>query len=537
MLGAPASEIRALATTRASSALVALLLFVGLVLTYHLNRSVIDEGDAVPSVELPYRLLATGRLSFDPEEAPGMFEWRSKNPLVESEDLFFQNWQIRFGDKTAAEWRAAGALTFKRPRYFLVESTRQHTYVSTFGPIPGILSIPVAAVFRALDHSIVDKLFLKLAVAKLTASLLVAGCAVLVFLSALRFVARREALALGLLYGIGSCAWAISSQTLWQQSVTQLFLALGAFFFLREGGKREHAALAGLAFGAATATRVTGLLVLGSVAVYLLIYERHRLPAFVIGALPAPIAIGAYNFHFFGSPLVFAQELVGHRIALEKTGSAELWQTPIFKGLIGLLVSPSRGLLIFSPLLALGLWGMVRAWRDARYRSLRPLVASAAVMMLLQCKWFDWWGGWAYGYRPWLDVVPFLVLFTLPLVPEVTASPRRIALCGALFVWGVAVQALGAWAYDRTWNERVLFVTKFPNRERATPYLDEESARAAAEDHGGSYLGPTRCNIDFDYCRRRLWSVSDSVLVYALTHLAESRARRLPSGWADLGAP
>jgi hypothetical protein len=32
----------------------------------------------------------------------------------------------------------------------------------------------------------------------------------------------------------------------------------------------------------------------------------------------------------------------------------------------------------------------------------------------VQSKWFDWWGGWTYGYRPWLEAVPVLVLCMIP---------------------------------------------------------------------------------------------------------------------------
>ena len=40
-------------------------------------------------------------------------------------------------------------------------------------------------------------------------------------------------------------------------------------------------------------------------------------------------------------------------------------------GLLGLLVSPSRGMLVYSPVLAFAFWGALRVWRNDRFRALQ----------------------------------------------------------------------------------------------------------------------------------------------------------------------
>ena len=52
--------------------------------------------------------------------------------------------------------------------------------------------------------------------AALTASLLVALAALFVFLAALGFVQPLPAVLIALAFGLGSCAWPVSSQALWQ---------------------------------------------------------------------------------------------------------------------------------------------------------------------------------------------------------------------------------------------------------------------------------------------------------------------------------
>jgi hypothetical protein len=516
---------------------MAFALFISLFVLYHLNVTNLDEGDATPSANLPIALLSTGKLSFDPDVFPELFKWRSLPPFRPQDDFFFLDWNAFFGDRTAREWRTAGKLEFNGPRYYVVESKVRHVYVSTFEPIPGLAILPFVAPFYAADHALHTKMALRGSVAKLGSASLTAACAVLIFLIAFRRTTPRRALLLAAIYGVGTCAWAVSSQNIWQQTVNQFLLTAGAYGILGRIDRRSVAAVAGLALGAAFATRATGAFVLLAALTQLAVYHRKSVLPFVLGVLPVPILIGIYNLHYFGSPLSFAQELVGHTIAIEKTGSPGLWQTPLWQGALGLLVSPSRGLVVFSPVLVPAFWGVERVFRRPEWHSLRPFAAGALLMMMTQCKWFDWWGGHAYGYRPWLDAVPFLVLCLLPVVQYLTETLARRAVFSVAFAWSVFVQALGALSYDRYWNLRQLFVVRIPEISDPKGLFTEEEARAYADLHHGSYLGSSFCDIDFTYCRFRLWSLEDSIIYFQFTHFAETRARRLPMGYDDLGVP
>jgi hypothetical protein len=160
-------------------------------------------------------------------------------------------------------------------------------------------------------------------------------------------------------------------------------------------------------------------------------------------------------------------------------------------------------------------------------------VPATALIMAVQCKWFDWWGGWAYGYRPWVDLTPYLVLFMIPVIERVTATvPRRAALAAALS-WAIFVQGLGALAYDRSWNKRQLFVARVPHVARPVAMATEEEARRFVERTSGIYIGPTYCDVDLTFCRYRLWSLSDNVIGYHATHFTETRNRRMPQGWSE----
>lgn len=517
-----------------STRTLSLILFFGLLVTYHANWAEMLEGDTFASLNAPYELLQTGKLSFDPMRHPLMFKWRTTKPLDPTDDFRIENWNVVVDGKTLDEWRQAGNISLNEPRYFLVESRIPGVYVNAFGPIPGVLLLPIASVVYAIDRNVGNKLALELAVGKLAGSLLVAGTATLLFLIAHRFVSKKRALVVALAYGLGSCAWATSSQTLWQQTVNQFLLTLGVFFYLGASERPKNAALTGLAFGAAAASRATAAAMLISVLIYLLGRSRRAALFLIAGSLPVPALIAWYNWHFFGSPMTFAQELVGHALAVEKTGSPDLWQTPALKGLAGLLLSPSRGLLIFSPLFVLSFWGMRNIWRRNELRDMRPLTIGTLIIMGIQCKWFDWWGGWTYGYRPWLEVVPLLALFMTPALEPVMSHRIARLFVAAAFVWSFFVQILGAFSYDRSWNERELFVVLVPETGRGKGFFREDDARKYATEHGTEYLGSTLCNIDVLYCRYRLWSWEDSIILFQLKHFSETRARLLGIGWREL---
>ena len=510
-------------------------LWLCVVAIYQLDDSVVEEGDAIANIELPITLLRTGTLHFTPRLTPIVFNWRSYSPLPEREDFYVRSWHERHEGKAAGYWYATGRLVQNGTRYFVIKSPRRDAYVCTFGVIAGLSMLPMAAVLSAIQPDFVRREWLKLSAAKLHASGLVALSAVLVFWIALRFVRPRHALLIACAYALGTCVWSISSETLWQQTVNIALLSGVAYSFTRIAldDSKPARLLCGLLLGAAVASRPTAVCFVITLGFFLWQRRRTALRAVALGACIAPLAVCVYNQYYFGSPINFAQELVGHQIALEKTGIERIWQTPMVIGLAGLLVSPSRGLLVFSPFLAVALWGAYRLWRDEAHAPLRPLLLAAAATMLIQCKWFDWWGGWAYGYRPWLEATPILALCLIPVIELVFARRTSALLFGVALAWSVLVQAVGALAYDKYWNARDLH--RVVQGDDARFFTSEALARIHAARSGGHYTGLFACNIDLPACRYRLWSLEDNVIGYYMGERFQvARDNRVRPGMSEL---
>jgi hypothetical protein len=126
-------------------------------------------------------------------------------------------------------------------------------------------------------------------------------------------------------------------------------------------------------------------------------------------------------------------------------------------GALALLFSPAGGLFVFAPVAVVGLAGLARAVRPPRARHRwdeavpppwLPLTAGAAAVAHVAAVALD--GGWSdgpfWGPRLLAPMGPALLLF----LPEGLALLR--AAGAALVALAVAVQALGAFAYDGRWD-------------------------------------------------------------------------------------
>lgn len=530
-------------TEKRRNGLIAFALFVVLTFVYLANRDVLPGDDATPSVRLALQMIDNGRLSLLPSEAPTMFTWtlQSGEPLASPPRSLDEVSQ----GKTAREFYRAGVIKVAGPKYYLAPTTRidaetqEPVYASTFGVGAAMSALPVLIPLQLALLDLRKFPVLMWHAAKLSASLYVAGAAAIVFLIALRFTTRGRALALAAALGLGTCVWSTSSQSLWQHGPNEFFLALGIYFFLaigdrdpRTGGSTEDIAtspraalFSGLAFGAATGCRPTSALFAWTIAIYLIRHDRKVARGFILGALPFAFALGAYGTYFFGAPWRTGQGVGGAAIALAKTGSAHVFQTPPWEGLAGLLLSPSRGLFVFSPFLLVALWGIWIVWRSADYPRLRVLSIAALFVLLLESAHFDWWGGWSYGYRHIVDLTVVLAVLAAPAMSAACANAVRNIGFGALVLWSVGVQFVGAFAYDvQGWNGLVRYTFEGPDGKRVTALGDVEAA--ALDDLGAKLIERTPLDIDLPENRKRLWSFSDNEISYYVEHYTESRAAK-----------
>lgn len=305
--------------------------------------------------------------------------------------------------------------------------------VSIYPPLSAFLAAPafvVAGAFFRLDGAggaLVGK--------ACAAALVALAGGVLALALERRGHSSRLAAGCAALFVLGTSAWSVA-QALWQHPAALLFVSAALYCLVRAEGDDRWAARAGLPLGLALAARHADVAVVVVLAAATALRFPRRIGGLALFAAPAALFQLAYGAIAFGSPL-------GHGFGGAATRFSASWS----ESLPGLLVSPGHGLLVFTPLAAVAVAGAVVAARRDRARWL-PAAALAAGLahLLFVASWGEWHGGDSFGPRLLTGLLPPLFLF---LAEGLRAWPRLGAATAAL---SVAVQALGAFAYDHRWQ-------------------------------------------------------------------------------------
>ncbi len=340
--------------------------------------------------------------------------------------------------------------------YWVVPTVDGHL-VSRFGIGAPLVALPVFGPALLVKGAIDERAALLLG--RLVAALCVSAATVLLHASARRIGATaRVALAVAGLYALGTSALSLSSQALWQHGPAQLALTLGAYLLIRATAAPGTAgapsprstpwllAGAGASFSLVVLCRPPDAIFALAAGVAVLVRFRRRtsnVAAFVVGALPLALALLSFNDRHFGSPFSIGQtHVVTGRDALPH---ASYWDTPFFTGLAGLLVSPSRGLFVYTPAFLLLLWRPRRTFEQLPL-AVRALLVGAIALVLVMARYYGWYGGYCFGYRMIADATPVLAL---ALVPGLASLSRRgWAAFGALAAASVVIHAAGALNYS-----------------------------------------------------------------------------------------
>jgi hypothetical protein len=235
----------------------------------------------------------------------------------------------------------------------------------------------------------------------------------------------------------------LAATPLWPYAADSFFepwagagLALSAAILLapREDEKAGRAWLAAVAFGAGCWLKPVVWVTAPAFVLAAALARRRRADAsrfvvvFIVGLMTALAGALAVNLVRNG------------RIGDFGYGYGEMpFVTPLSVGLVGLTVSPTRGLLLFAPIVLVALLAGARR-ASAAVRTL--CIGAPLTLSIVAGQWYGWHGGSAWGPR---YLIPVLAL---AVAPAVLARNRVIAPAIAVGVLvnlpGVLV-APGAW--------------------------------------------------------------------------------------------
>ena len=395
-----------------------LMIFILAIVVYNLNMRPVASVDTIAASRMPFSIL-------------------------EYNDLYMDHYMNYYGDPIL--W----------PGQVLFSQSHDH-YLSYYPIVTPLLVTPIYVVPYAgmkavgvpVDMTSSAFRALVMMMEKFSASIIAAAGCVIMYMVARRLFRPDIALLTTLIYAFATETWAISSQGLWQHGVSELFMLLSLLVVLMNEKKpaiRNYVFLGILSALYVFNRPLDSILILPIIAYVVYPFRKdtiRSIACYVLSAAAISLPFIAYNLYFFDSVLGWYD-----------SAAAGMSLSNLSVGLAGILVSPSRGLFVYTSIALLAIPGIlyIRSVEDKRTRTLLYMSVIAVSLFLLAVgSYFEWWGGGCYGPRYLTDIVPFLAIFIGLFLNHALAGNFHkllIAVIALLIILSVIVQMIGVFFY------------------------------------------------------------------------------------------
>lgn len=427
------------------------LLFVASGLIYLLNNHAISSNDNLPSTLIALNWLEHHTLHLD------LFRTALAYAMPDGTTAYFFT-EAPNGHLTSSY--PIGSVIVSYPLYFLFFVYLKVSAFINAGFRPSDLSI---------DLTTAEFNQQRMELEKLAGAVLTALANVCFYLVCRLKFSPAAALLTTFIFAFATSNWVVSSQGLWQHTVTNLLLTatlLCVFKASRAESLRSVRlllAIAGFLTGLLPGTRVTNYVFVVPIALYVAVVYRRQALYFLLGAASF-LLNAAWNVYYFGFGV--RSLLVGGYVGLLRKGLGSYrFEWDYFRSAFwGLWLSPSRGLLVYSPVVLLAVPGLLQVLqqrRGAEEKLVLGLTLSSAILFVNIAFFVPWWGGINFSSRYLVDSLPIVCLligyFLHGLFEEIRPiRPQAFALIFAVALiltgYSTAVQAIGTFSRPHLWD-------------------------------------------------------------------------------------
>jgi hypothetical protein len=418
-----------------------LLIFIICVFVYLDNDATISAGDTIPNTLLAFNLL-------------------------EKHTLFFDNFRGSYLESIG------GA-------YFFANSINGNL-ISAYPIGPSIITFPLYILFYLyikianipFDITSVDFDVHRLFFEKLAATITTAISVVLFYLASKLKFPRAVAIISTCIYAFATNNWMTSSQGLWQHGPSNLAVIATIYCLLKANRSQGNTlkillVVAGLFCGLLPGIRPTSVVFLMAATIYSFWNFRVQSVFFCLGLVSGVPSL-VWNWYNFGSLAGGYSKLFGGIVPYIMT-----FEHFVNSGL-GLLISPSRGLLVFSPVIIYSIFGIYQVFKGRAFKDeqLIGVMTIASIFLFINyCFYIVWWGGHCYGPRFLTELMPvacYLINYPVmnqrlyPLKGERLNGKQIIFLF--LIIFSIFAQTAGAFGKLVSWNSVPLDVDKHIER-------------------------------------------------------------------------
>ena len=304
--------------------------------------------------------------------------------------------------------------------------------IQHWAPLNGYTSVTSTSVFWLMEL--------------LIGCLVVASATVMMYFIGREALNARRSLLFALIFAFCTPAWSTGSRSMGQHGPSMLFLGAAIYLFLLSRRYPGIVQYASLPLSFLYVIRPTNAIPIALLTVCVLISHRRYFLRFLMWALPVSIPFFIFNFCIYHAPLS------GYYLPKRISGT-----THFHEALAGTLISPGRGLLLFTPVVAVALVGFILKVRNKEARAFDWCLGITVVLHWIAISSFpDWGGGHSYGPRYFSDITPIFVFYLIPVLTyfqtrERAAAPLARYAVAALVAISFLFHARGATDW-RTWG-------------------------------------------------------------------------------------
>lgn len=322
-----------------------------------------------------------------------------------------------------------GQLTFLSPK--------DNQSYAKFEPLHSLLLVPACAIGKfAVDAGWIapaSRVYFEGALASMLCPLF-AALAVAIFFWWLRELGLglRTSQAGAIVFATATMLWPYAKRS-WTEmpQMTALLAAVWLVTRFTQTGRSRHIVLAGFLAGVVISFRVTGIVMLPWLPLYLLVRMSHgRIRALVRMAAGFAVAFClltlSFNWWRFGSLF---------DVYRWRSGG---FTTPFLEGFWGLIGSPGESVFLYSPILIFALFGF--RGLERKHRGVTLLAAGIPASLL--CLYASWWfHAYTWGPRFLIPAIPFLLAPAMFFMGALRGNMRVAAR--VLVALSIGVQVLG----------------------------------------------------------------------------------------------
>jgi len=315
-------------------------------------------------------------------------------------------------------------------------------YLSFFPVVVSILSLPIFSLIYLFKLPINFEVLGILG--KLSAMFLVAFSAVYLYKILLILQdSKKWALRLTLIYAFATNVFGHSSQSLWHNSATHFLLNIGLYCFLKaeNTANKVYIFMAGLLFSLSVVNRPTNAVIVGLLSLYFLIKYRFKNAGYFFVSVIIPLAL----YYIYNARYFISLENQGYVTQFVRNMTARFPES-----LLGVLISPSKGIFVYTPIFIFSIIGLIISIKAKNWFYIN-LGIIITIYILILSHWNHWYGGYSFGYRMFVDLIPLFILLLVPYINSDTYKKTKVIFIISV-IWSVMIQLMGVAFFDGIWH-------------------------------------------------------------------------------------